>query len=246
MGTAVVAAAISAARAQKNAQMQAAAYNRRLSERNSERHAQNAKYEGEVRREEAAMRSRLAELAREQNQALFDRYDADSDGLLNRDELRAFLSTLRQEAGKPTDAAIDMILESTAAGGATAAQLPDVAAKYTAYQDEKLKLERLFAELDRDNKGTVEEADVHRLLTSIGAQLSPPYTPVDADLEYIWQACRMARGVPLSPGPSMTLLRRALGEWRTLVDQRRYAERRAAYEEKKRKQQRKSSLCVLM
>ena len=53
---------------------------------------------------------------------------------------------------------MDMILESAAAGGVTAAQLPDVAAKYTAYQDEKLKLERLFAELDRDNKGTVEEA----------------------------------------------------------------------------------------
>ena len=61
------------------------------------------------------------------------------------------------------------------------------------------------------------------------------------------QACRVERGVPITPaGPSMTLLRRALGEWRTLVDQRRYAEWRAAYEEKRRKQQKKSMVCVLM
>merc|ERR1719284_327510 len=120
--------------------------------------------------------------------------------------------------------------------------LKPVSERYVTYLEEKASLETFFSAIDHDASGAIEQEEVQRLLRELGAAMAPAYEPVEADVHFVYDACKAERGAPLPPGPQMLLLRPALAEWKRMVEMRRYQARVAAYQAKKAR----SSACVLM
>ena len=243
MGTANAVAAAMVARRHREAQQAAAAANAKRSAEALEAHRKNMRSEGEARKAVMDSERRMRRQLEAADRSWFDRYDIDRRDLLSREQLRNLLTDLRPEE-PPTDGAIDLLLTMCGEGATEVprSMLREVTGRYIAYLDEKAALEHFFHALDTDNSGCIEQVELERVLHDLGQKLYPPYTPVEADLAFLYSACGVEFGTPITPGPPMVLLRPALSEWKRMIEKRQYEEKRERYRSRKAS----SAACVVL
>jgi len=142
----------------------------------------------------AAKKQQMESRIQEQVESWFTKFDADGNNALNKEELRALLTHLHPE--KPADdAALDNLM--TMAGGATSVmplgstQITKDACmktiqKYNSYLKDKIQLDSLFNQFDKDGSGTLESSE---LLNVLKAFAPNEVMPTDADVKFVLSNC---------------------------------------------------------
>lgn len=192
------------------------------------RDAVSLAYEAQLQQEHAQLQARLHEEYQASFERYFQSYDANGDGVIDRDELRDVLTDLRPDQGEPSEEVLETLLTCTGTATLPSSLLLQVTTMYVAYLEEKEALHQFFCSIDLDGSGTLEPDELLQFLRSLGARMRDgPYVPVEADVAFLYDACRVEHGAPIS-GAALLLLRTAIAEWKRMIERRLYEQRVAA------------------
>lgn len=192
------------------AQQQATEINRKYYDQLGERRAKEREYEAALRME-AYEREQAR---RRQMQSWFAKYDTDASGVLEVAELQEMLHELYPEEPAPSEELCQMLITMCVGvnGVRRGIRLEEVMATSSRFHDyvkRKAEVDRAFEKLDQDGNGFIEEEELVDAMTNL---VPRHQSPLDADLAFVYGACGLKRGAPISV-TAMPALMPALAEW---------------------------------
>ena len=154
-------------------------------------------------------------LALEQLRKDFERYDTNCSGILEREELRQLLHDVEPDMPPPGDDVCNTMMDicaATSPDGIAISEVREVRRQYKQYLSQRAQLDVAFKALDTSGNGFLEQAELAQAMRD----LVPQQRPGEADLAFLYRACRVEPGEPL-PRSMMGLLLPALDEWAQLA-----------------------------
>jgi Ca2+-binding EF-hand superfamily protein len=163
---------------------------------------------------ESLERTRARKAYEKELKRTLESWDANGDGVLQADEVRAMLEAHRPE-GMKGHVSLNMALKCMRYGGETSEpivtsnEVPEVVAMFRANASSDEHIRKVFSTFDVDHNGELDKLELLDLLNTLNADI--PCTPKDVrrvlkrcDFDKVWFARRVASSPPSPPAGAAT------------------------------------------